>query len=517
MSIPSTPAALIELDRVDVEIAGVPVLHDVTWRLEPGVNWGIVGPNGSGKSTFLALAAGTRWPAPNRGVRRYDFGAGPETDALTARREIATVGPELQDRYARWDWNFNAIDVVLSGLFRTDVPRKEPTPAEAVRARAMLRELGLAELAERPFLELSRGEQRRVLIARAIAFGARVLLLDEPASGLDTAARRELDGVLDRAAAHAQWIATAHAVEDLPRRTTHVMELEAGRIVRSGRRSDVEAATTMTSRGQSTGAASASTPEPARAAAAAGRDTTGAGPDFAHAASPSPAPSSEPLIDIRHADVWLGERRVLHAIDWRLRNTEHWLVTGANGAGKSTFLRLLHGQLRPARGGSIRWPGLGAPRSVWTLRRRIAWVSPALQADYRYRTTVRECVASGFDSSLGLVRRLTPAERDRVELLLERFALHALAERLVAELSYGQFRRALLARTLAPSPRVLLLDEPWEGLDRATSRLLAERLDESTAEGLQLVCASHLDFHRDRFTHELVLAAGCIVSANSLS
>jgi molybdate transport system ATP-binding protein len=487
MSIPSTPAALIELDSVDVEIAGVTVLHDVSWRLEPGVNWGIVGPNGSGKSTFLALVAGTRWPAPNRGTRLYDFGAGAETDALTARREIATVGPELQDRYARWGWNFKAIDVVLSGLFRTDVPRKLPMPADTIRARAMLRELGLVELAERPFLELSRGEQRRVLIARAIAFGARVLLLDEPASGLDAGARRELDAVLARAAAHAQWVATAHAIEDLPRRTTHVIELEAGRIVRIGLRTELEAPS-------------------ARVFSAAVR-----------AAPRSAQRSDQPLIDVRHADVWLGERRVLHGIDWQLREGEHWLVTGANGAGKSTFLRLLHGQLRPALGGSIRWPGLGAPRSVFLLRRRIAWVSPALQADYRYRTTVRDCVASGFDSSLGLVRALTAPEQARVELLLERFALGTLADRLVAELSYGQFRRALLARTLAPSPRVLLLDEPWEGLDRATSRLLAERLDESAAEGLQIVCASHLPLHRDRLTHELVLAAGCIVSAAPLS
>jgi molybdate transport system ATP-binding protein len=490
MSIPSPHAALIELDRVDVEIAGVTVLHDVSWRLEPGVNWGIVGPNGSGKSTFLGLMAGTRWPAPNRGTRRYDFGSGPETDALTARREIATVGPELQDRYARWDWNFDALAVVLSGLFRTDVPRKQPTPAETVRARALLRELGLAQLAERPFLELSRGEQRRVLIARAIAFGARVLLLDEPASGLDAKARSELDTVLEHAAAHAQWVATAHAVEDLPRRTTHVIELESGRIVRMGLRTEIEARvypSMYPSSGESEARERASSGE------------------------------SEPLIDVRGADVWLGERRVLHAVDWQLHAGEHWLVTGANGAGKSTFLRLLHGQLRPARGGSICWPGLGAPRSVWALRRRIAWVSPALQADYRYRTTVRDCIASGFDSSLGLVRAPTAAEHDRVELLLERFALASLANRLVAELSYGQFRRVLLARTLAPSPRVLLLDEPWEGLDRATSRLLAARLDEAAAKGLQLVCASHVPFHRDRFTHELVLAAGCIVSAGSLS
>src|SRR5690606_9848501 len=103
------------------------------------------------------------------------------------------------------------------------------------------------------------------------------------------------------------------------------------------------------------------------------------------------------------------------------------------------------------------------PRSVWTLRRKIAWVSPELQAGYRYRSTVHDCVASGFDSSLGLVRALQPEERERVQVLLDRFDLSEFAERKLTELSYGQFRRVLLARALVHRPRVLLLDEPWEG------------------------------------------------------
>jgi molybdate transport system ATP-binding protein len=191
-------------------------------------------------------------------------------------------------------------------------------------------------------------------------------------------------------------------------------------------------------------------------------------------------------------------------------------VTGANGAGKSSFLRLLHGQLRPALGGAVRWPGLGEPRSVWTLRRRVAWFSAELQAGYRYRVTVRECIASGFDSSLGLIRGLTDAERERVARLLERFELTALADRLTSTLSYGQFRRALLARALAPGPRVLLLDEPWEGLDRSTSELLAESLTEWLTEGIQLVSVSHLETFMHRFTHELVLDRGRIAARSVL-
>ncbi len=485
---------LIELEHVDVEISGAAVLHDVSWRLEPGTHWGIVGANGSGKSTFLALLAGERWPAPDRGFRRYHFGGGVRRDAVEARRKIAIVGPELQDRYWRLGWNFAALDVVLSGLFRTDVPRRGASAAETLRARAILRELGLASLAARPFLKLSRGEQRRVLIARAVAFGPRVLLLDEPASGLDAESRGALDEMLVRAARDTQLVVTAHGFEDLPSAVTCVAELVAGRL---------ELRTPPSAR---RGHAAREAAEPrAVDGHAAARERAGQRTGDA---------ADAPLIVVSHADAWLGGRRVLHGIDWQLHEGENWLVRGANGAGKTSFLRMLQGQLRPALGGSVRWPALGDPRSVWALRRRVTWFAPELQAGYRYRATVRECVASGFDASIGLVRALTAPERARVELLLERFELKPLADRLTTELSYGQFRRALIARTLAPQPRVLLLDEPWEGLDSAASRLLAERLDESLAEGVQLVCASHVAAYGGRFTHELVLEKGRIARAD---
>ncbi len=189
-------APLVLLDRVDVDISGVPVLHAVTWRLERGQRWGVVGANGSGKSTFLGLIAGTVWPAPDRGERRYDFGSGAEHDAVAARREIVVVSHELQDRYARRGWNFTALDVVLSGIYRTDVPRRHPEARERKLALATMGELGVTLLAPRRFLELSRGEQRRVLIARGVAFAPSVLLLDEPTSGLDRAARVELGALL---------------------------------------------------------------------------------------------------------------------------------------------------------------------------------------------------------------------------------------------------------------------------------------------------------------------------------
>jgi molybdate transport system ATP-binding protein len=188
-------------------------------------------------------------------------------------------------------------------------------------------------------------------------------------------------------------------------------------------------------------------------------------------------------------------------------------VTGGNGAGKSTFLRLLHGQHRPATGGSIHWPALGDPRDVWTLRRQIGWAAPELQASSQYPTSGRGCLASGFRSSIGAVRAPTAAESERIAKLLATFDLAALADRPLTALSYGQARRALLARAFAQRPRLLLLDEPWEGLDDALSALFDRELEHAIEAGTQIVCASHLVTRNSYFTHELRHDTGRVVSA----
>ena len=485
-------APLVALDDVAVDIQGHRVLDRIDMQIHAGEHWGIVGANGSGKSTLLRLIEGSLWPAPGRGGRRYDFGDGPQTDAIQARRRVALVGPELQNRYARFDWNFRVRDVVRSGVTRTSIPQRHPGSDEMRRTQETLTRLDLAGLADQRFLTLSHGQQRRVLIARALGFEPALLLLDEPASGLDTEARRMLDLLLASVAESATIVATAHHRAQLPAVAQRVAELEAGRLAAAvpatpadnNRSSPTARLSTHASAGPSTVTGStvaAST----IAASTVAESTDGA---FTAAAS-----TTEPLIVLRKASVWFDGTAALREIDWMLCRGEHWLISGANGSGKSTFLRLLHGQLRPAVGGSIEWPGLGNPSNVWDLRRQVGLVSPELLAAYRYPATVRDCIASGIESSFGVTRGLSADEWARVDALLERFELDRLAERLLTSLSYGQLHRTMIGRTLINGPRLVLLDEPWEGLDPATRRLVAGLLADAVATGTQIVCASHID------------------------
>ncbi|HZY04755.1 MAG TPA: ATP-binding cassette domain-containing protein, partial [Anaeromyxobacteraceae bacterium] len=166
-------------------------------------------------------------------------------------------------------------------------------------------------------------------------------------------------------------------------------------------------------------------------------------------------------------------------------------VTGPNGAGKTTFLRLLAGEAHPAPGGRIRRLDLGHSPSVWEVKARVGLVAPRLQAEHRLDATGEEVVLSGFFGSVGLGGEPTATQRAAAARWMDRLGLAQLAGRNVQEISYGELRRLLLARALVHDPRVLLLDEPWNGLDpRARAEMMA--LVQSLAEsGTSLVLVTH--------------------------
>ncbi|OUU78776.1 MAG: hypothetical protein CBC38_06585 [Gammaproteobacteria bacterium TMED78] len=471
---------IIELKNVDVEIKNNTILKSINWELNTNDHWAIIGANGSGKSTLLRLLAGILWPKPGSGIRKYNFHGTAQTDAVEALKKISVVSHELQDSYTKLGWGFTAIDIVLSGIKKTNVPRLDSEPADLIRARSYLRTLGLAKLGEKSFLKLSRGQQRRVLIARSLAFKPMVLILDEPLAGLDKEARESLINTIELISSKILTICSFHKAEGLPVNTNNLLYLSDGRIIKK------EKVNIIKNKYGKLEKKSLQNHDP-----------------------PSNI-DKDIMIDIHNASIWFDKSRILSKINWKIYKNQHWQITGPNGSGKSTLIRLLHGQIRPAKGGYIKFLGFTKPENVWSLRKKISWVSPELQANYNYKANVFECIGSGFDSSIGLIRKLNDHEIEIIENLMDIFKLESLKLRDVKSLSYGQFRRVLIARAIVHKPKILLLDEPWEGLDPENHNLINKILNEIIDSGTQLICATHIDSHNENFKLKIELNNGRI-------
>jgi molybdate transport system ATP-binding protein len=475
----------MRLHAVSVRRGDKWVLCGVSWHLRPGERWALLGDNGAGKTQLLKLLSGDVWPTPDNPAKRrhseadgdgrgYRVGRRP-VDLIDAKRRVAYVGAEQQDKYARYGWNLRVRDLVATGLHGTDLLLLPVTPPQAKRVAATLRACGLTRHASREFLSLSYGQKRLALLARALVQDPDWLLLDELYNGLDAAYRRRIDGILDGARRRGQsWVATAHRAVDVPLGTRCMLELAEGsvRALKRIRRSDLQGLAKRAGE-RLRGGARAKDPSNRRYRPEAGTE----------AGAPI-------LVQLSHVDLYVAYRSVLRGLDWQLRRGEHWAIFGANGAGKSSFLKLLYGDLSPALGGRIERTGFpkGTPITEW--KRQVGYVSPELQSDYAINVTVLDLVASGRYASIGLVDEPTAQDRSAANGWLKFFGLLSVARRRPRELSYGQLRRALIARAMAANARILLLDEPLTGLD-PKQRAIMKRLLERLMKQLTLIVAVH--------------------------
>ncbi len=210
---------------------GAQILRNIDWCVLPGERWVLIGPNGSGKSTLLSLAGAVRHPS--RGWVSVLGGTLGRVDMPALRRSIGFVdsgGTTL-------DW-LTAEEVVLTGIGSTLRPLWWTySSADRARSRELLALLGCADLADREMSTCSQGERGRIRIARALIADPQLLLLDEPAVGLDLAAREALIAALDRLSEEKPELTSVlvtHHLEEIPPSSTHAILLRDGDVLALG-------------------------------------------------------------------------------------------------------------------------------------------------------------------------------------------------------------------------------------------------------------------------------------------
>ncbi|MGC4941237.1 ABC transporter ATP-binding protein [Kribbella sp. DT2] len=225
--------AVVELAGITVVRGGTSLLDGIDWTVDETDRWVVIGPNGAGKTTMLQVLAAQMHPTAGVvGLLGEVLGA---VDVFELRPRIGLTSAALADKLPRAE---RVSDVVVSASYAVMGRwNEEYDELDHQRAKELLTELGIDHLADRTFGTLSEGERKRVQIARALMTDPELMLLDEPAAGLDLTGReqlvRSLSSIATAEGAPAMVLVTHH-VEEIPPGFTHALLLKQGRVVAAG-------------------------------------------------------------------------------------------------------------------------------------------------------------------------------------------------------------------------------------------------------------------------------------------
>jgi len=226
---------LFKISKACVTYGGIRVLDKVNWTVREEERWAVLGPNGSGKTTLLSLILGDNPQAYANDIRVFGKKRGNGETIWDVKKHIGFLSPELHIHYRK---TLTVLEIVCSGYFDSIGLYRECSGRRINAALKWMRALGLSALAEKRFDELSAGQQRMVLLARASVKRPRLLILDEPCHGLDPENKRVVLDAIDAIARRElnSLIYVTHRLEELPACISHVLRLRNGRITAKGKR-----------------------------------------------------------------------------------------------------------------------------------------------------------------------------------------------------------------------------------------------------------------------------------------
>jgi molybdate transport system ATP-binding protein len=486
---PRPPQPFLSLRNGAFRLGDRIVFEHTTWVFHRHEHWAIIGANGSGK-TLLADALRGGLPLV-RGELLYHFRPprGSTHEEAISHVSFEDRKADVHDTVVQSRWNSLEEEGAMPVRDYLSYERvMEINPFEVSRrqgkarsqfARRMRRAVGLLQVApllERRLISLSNGERQRVQLARAFLHPMRLLILDEPFAGLDAATRGHFHALLEQLMdTPLRVLLITTRVEDLPRHITHVLCVAQCRVVAEGPRGAILSLPRVkrlfsTGKGGTRG-------RPQSIQAGGGRRADISGRRNARRRSEDSL--GRELVRLSKVTVRYGNTVILREINWTIRAGESWALLGPNGSGKTTLLSLILGDNPQVYTNNVVVFGRqrGSGESVWDIKRHIGWVSPELHLHFNDAATCFEVAASGLFDTVGLFQSLSARQRAAARHWLARFQLLDVADRPLFSLSAGLQRMILLARALVKNPRLLILDEPCQGLDSAHRNLFVQAVD----------------------------------------
>jgi iron complex transport system ATP-binding protein len=230
--------AFLELENVNVARGNNVVLHDINLSVNTGEHIAILGPNGCGKSTLIKTMTCECYPIVSEGTRVSIFGR-ERWDLTELKKRLGVVSAELPGKQTL---QTTGRDAVLTGFFSSSTLWPNLAVTEEMRARAeeVLEQVDGVGIAEKLVGEMSAGQQRKIMIGRALVGSAGMLLLDEPSNALDLAAQADLRGLMRRLAQQGTGILLiTHHIADIPPEIDRILMMREGRIIADGSKEEL--------------------------------------------------------------------------------------------------------------------------------------------------------------------------------------------------------------------------------------------------------------------------------------
>ena len=446
---------VIRLTNATLRIRDRLFLPDTTWQIDRGQHWAVLGPNGAGKTTLVNALTGevpvVRGAISFSQKLKFGYVSFEDDQRLIAREERRDVSREFSG-------NLYDVTTVFEFLLESGAsPGRSAIDVERVAAR-----LQIEHLLERDIRVVSTGEMRKVQIAGVLINSPDILILDEPFDGLDRSSRNNLAPIIDDLMDETRTvILVTHRQREILSHISHVMAVRDGKVLFQGRREEVL------------------TPSKLETLYPPVQTTSFFLPAANNFVQKFDATRAEVLVSMDDVTVKYENTIILDGLNWTMKSGENWVILGPNGCGKTTLLNLVTGDNPQAYANKIYLFGKrrGSGESIWDIKSRTGIVSSEFHIRYRKPITAFEVVLSGFFDSVGLYRNASIEQKENAEHWLEVLGIADKSDRIFNQLSYGGQRMLLLARSLVKMPQILILDEPYQGLDRINRGRIIDAID----------------------------------------
>ena len=408
----------------------------------------VVGRNGSGKTQYIEQ------------LRRQVA-----SDRLRYIAFSDSYGPAVDKAYyLQLRWNQHDIDPETPNVGALLEKAYQLAGEDTEERRQLQRHLydlfHMEPLLDKYVITLSSGELRKFQLTKTLFANPSLLIMDNPFIGLDAETRDQLKELLLLLAEKHRLdiILVLSKTDDIPTFVSEVIELRNGKILPPCSREDYY---------------NRQLPIPPHVLTKEKREAILALPyqdnDY----------HTDEVIKMQQVSIRYGERTILKALDWTVRNGERWALSGQNGSGKSTLLSLVCADNPQSYACDItlfdRLRGSG--ESIWDIKKHIGYVSPEMHRSYQRDLPAIRIVASGLKDSVGLYVKPNEDEFAICRFWMDIFGLEDKYNRTFMKLSSGEQRLVLLARAFVKDPQLLILDEPLHGLDLMNRRLVKDVIE----------------------------------------